>query len=181
MSLSIEVGPMFSGKTTSLINAINEKLLLGENVVAVKHTIDTRFGSGADKIISHNGDQLLASATLQIISVTHLCQVKLPDNARHIYIDEGQFFPDLVEFCTKWADAGLEVAVFALDGDFHRNMFGQIGFLLPRADTIRKRKAFCSCGIDALFTKRIVSSSEQILVGGSESYIATCRQCYLKK
>ena len=41
-------------------------------------------------------------------------------------VDEGQFFPDLVEFCDSMANAGKQVVVAALDGDFLRQPFGDI-------------------------------------------------------
>ncbi|CAM4553948.1 unnamed protein product [Lepidochelys kempii] len=37
-----------------------------------------------------------------------------------IGIDEGQFFPDIVEFCEAMANAGKTVIVAALDGTFQR-------------------------------------------------------------
>ena len=39
-----------------------------------------------------------------------------------IGIDEGQFFPEIVEYAGKWADEGREIFVSGLDGDFNRKV-----------------------------------------------------------
>ena len=45
-----------------------------------------------------------------------------------IAIDEAQFFPDLLEFCTEASDLdNKQVLVAGLDGDFQRQRFGQVG------------------------------------------------------
>lgn len=41
-----------------------------------------------------------------------------------VSIDEGQFFPDVVEFAERCANAGKVVIIAALDGDFRRKPFG---------------------------------------------------------
>lgn len=42
-------------------------------------------------------------------------------------IDEAQFLPDLLEFCTTAADVDRKhVVVAGLDGDFKRQRFGQV-------------------------------------------------------
>ena len=44
-----------------------------------------------------------------------------------IAIDEAQFFPDLLDFCTSAADEDSKrVIVAGLDGDFQREKFGQV-------------------------------------------------------
>ena len=48
-------------------------------------------------------------------------------------IDEGQFFPDVVEFCDEAANLGKTVVVAALDGTFERKPFGNIVSLIPLA------------------------------------------------
>ena len=43
-----------------------------------------------------------------------------------IAIDEGQFFPDIVEMCEEMANNGKAVIVSGLDGTFERKPFGTI-------------------------------------------------------
>ena len=60
-----------------------------------------------------------------------------------VAIDEGQFFPDIVEFCEAMANKGIIVIVAALDGTFQRKPFGKILELLPLAEKVTKLTAVC--------------------------------------
>lgn len=96
-----------------------------------------------------------------------------------IGVDEGQFFPDIVEFCEAMANAGKIVIVAGLDGTFQRKPFGRILELIPLAEDVVKLNAVCMiCQGDAAFSKRRGSEMEVELIGGSEKYMAVCRSCY---
>ena len=99
-------------------------------------------------------------------------------------IDEGQFFPDLKEYVVKWCEEYKKnIIVIGLDGDYKRNPFGQILDLIPIADNVMKLKAMCklcSDGTEALFTHRLTTEDEQVLIGNS-NYIPVCRQHYLEQ
>ena len=98
-----------------------------------------------------------------------------------IFINEGQFFPDLrdvvktlVETCQK------EVYVCGLDSDFRREPFGDILRLITLCDSVEKLKARCvRCQNDAIFTHRVSNEVEQVVIG-SDEYIPLCRECFLR-
>lgn len=80
---------------------------------------------------------------------------RLPDDVEVIGIDEGQFFPDLVEFAERMANAGKIVIVAALDGTFQRKPFGNVGLLLPLSEQVDKLNAVCMrCHCTASFSAR---------------------------
>ena len=67
-----------------------------------------------------------------------------------------------------------------MDGDFKRNVFGEILQLIPRCDDYLKLHALCAkCkdGTKASFSHRISTENEQISIG-SDNYIPLCRKCY---
>ena len=71
-------------------------------------------------------------------------------------IDEGQFYPDLVEGVESFLRRDKIVIISALDGDFERKPFGQIPELIPLSDDIVKLRAICMrCGDDAPFSHRL--------------------------
>ena len=94
----------------------------------------------------------------------------------------GQFFSDLYDFCYKAVEIDCKlVVVSGLDGDFQRKAFGQLLDLIPLADRVDKLSALCTrChdGTAAIFSKRVVKGTEQIAVGGLDSYIPVCRFHY---
>ena len=97
-----------------------------------------------------------------------------------IGIDEGQFFPDLVEVCEELASLKKTVIVAALNGDFRMEPFPVIAKLISKADKIKLLKAYCfNCHKDANFSLRIVQSNETVLIGAGESYKPACRDCHV--
>ncbi|KYO27386.1 thymidine kinase, cytosolic [Alligator mississippiensis] len=99
-----------------------------------------------------------------------------------IGIDEGQFFPDIVEFCEAMANAGKTVIVAALDGTFQRKAFGSILNLVPLAESVVKLNAVCmECYQEASYTKRLGAEREVEVIGGADKYHSVCRLCYFRK
>ena len=96
----------------------------------------------------------------------------------YIFINEGQFFDNLVEFCNIYASLGKEIYVCGLDGDYLKRPFGEILNLIPHCDTVTKLSAECSCGRPANFTKKIKSTPNLIYIGSHETYSPVCRKCY---
>ncbi|NWI12239.1 KITH protein, partial [Crypturellus soui] len=97
-------------------------------------------------------------------------------------IDEGQFFPDIVEFCETMANAGKTVIVAALDGTFQRKAFGNILNLVPLAESVVKLNAVCmECYREASYTKRLGAEREVEVIGGADKYHSVCRACYFRK
>ncbi len=79
------------------------------------------------------------------------------------------------------ANAGKIVIISGLSGTFQRKPFGPILELIPLAEQITKLSAACRiCYRVADFTQRIVEREEIELIGGSESYIPVCRECFNK-
>ena len=96
-----------------------------------------------------------------------------------IGIDEGQFFPDLVEVCEELSLLNKIVIIAALNGDFRMEPFPVISRIISKADKIKLLKAYCfNCHKDAKFSLRIVQSNETVLIGAGDAYKPACRQCH---
>lgn len=102
-------------------------------------------------------------------------------NVDVIAVDEGQFFPDIVECTQKWADMGKIVIVAALDATFERKPFGSICQLVPMAESVKKLSAVClHCSEEAQFTHKHCNNTGEINdIGGLDKYIPVCRKCFL--
>lgn len=168
------IGPMFSGKSTEIIRRIRLLKHINKRVLVVKPQIDDRYIS--DKITSHNYE------TADCIVISSLEELDINDYDC-IIIDEGQFFNDLKENVINWVDnLNKDVVIGGLDGDFKRQPIGQILELIPYSDKCIKLNSLCNIckdGTEALFSHRIVNSKDSIFVGGAESYIPVCRNCFL--
>jgi len=176
--LEIIIGPMFSGKSTRVIEICNRYESIGKNVLNITHIIDNRYGDGV--ISSHNKIQKKATCIDRLmLLITSKNYIK----SEIILIEEGQFFSDLVEFVKLSVDIDKKhVIVAGLNGDYKRERFGDILDLIPMAENVEMLTAFCKkCndGTLAHFTKRIiVDKHTQTLVGSDDLYIPVCRFHY---
>lgn len=163
---------MFSGKTTELMRRLKRYQISTHKCLTIKYANDIRYDMNG--IATHDQQVLPAVAT------TTLKEVK--EKAKKysvIGIDEGQFFPDTVEFAEEMANLGKIVIVAALDGTYQRLAFGNILQLVPLAESVVKLTAVCmSCYEEASYTKRISSETAVEVIGGCDKYIAACRKCY---
>jgi len=179
-SLNIYIGPMYAGKTTKLIETYQECLNNDENVVVLTHSTENRYS--IDKLSTHDQKKIscFKCDTIKSFINQHIDAIK---DSNFVLIDEGQFFTDLTEVLYLVNELHQNVFVFGLDGDFKRNKFGQISDLIPHCDRIEKLHAVCgNCSNPAIFSDRIVSSStEQVLVGSQDMYQPLCRLCYNAK
>jgi thymidine kinase len=177
--LELIVGPMFSGKTTRLIELYHEYKNQGKNVLVINYHADRRYH---DTMLStHNRVMipcLFTDCLYEFISGSNLEYEK----ADVILINEGQFFSDLYATVLVMVEKSKKkVHVCGLDGDFRREKFGEIADLLPLCDHIIKLTSKCdrSCSSPALFSHRICGKTERVVIG-SDSYIPLCRNCYIQ-
>lgn len=190
--LSITYGPMFSDKTGDLIQGIKNKHVIssiqGEPFkgIVVNHMSDVREDTHqVENLTTHN--RCFSSSpfpdNIDFISAKRLKDIELILNEYgHISIDEGQFFPDLVEEVLDLVEnKGKDVHIVGLIADSDRKPFGELWKLIPYADHVESKKAYCVyCkGItrNAPFTKYIGESEkeDQALVGASGKYVPVCR------
>jgi thymidine kinase len=177
----IIIGPMFAGKTTYLINKVNELVVSGvslNEMLLFNHSSDSRYDTG--KICSHDGSKLECHTQqyLNSLDFNILCNNNY-SRIKYIFIDEAQFFPDLFDTIVKILKKTKQITIFifGLDGDYQQQPFAQsrILELIPYCSSITKLLAKCTiCKNNAPFTRRISNSTEQILVGGSNEYQPVC-------
>jgi thymidine kinase len=176
--LQLIIGPMFSGKTTKLMNIALSYMRNGDSVLCITHESDTRYGH--TRIISHDKESIDAHAMPLLRDAFGLHEYT---KCRYVCIEESQFFDDLVASVIKMVETDKKhVIVCGLDGTYERKPFANIMELVPLADTVEKLAGLCNvCGDRATFSKRLVESTGDILVGGAEMYMNVCRKHYLVK
>lgn len=173
--LVMVIGPMFASKTTSLRAFAQRYALAKKNCLVVKFSKDNRY-SVEQELITHDKLKVPASCVAEKLSeIPHW-----PYNqADVILIDEAHFYNGLAEFCAKATKEGKVVIAAGLVSTWDQKPFSEMCNLLAQADEVISLKAVCTnCGEDAIFTKRIVPSTQLQLIGGSDLYTARCRACY---
>jgi len=186
--LSVWVGPMFAGKTSTLLREAQFQLDLQPNkrILIINHSLDSRDSRG---VSSHQGNfpgPQLPWCKSNLLSTVDITEVDL------IVVDEAQFFPDLEIMVKQWLQLDKMIYVGGLNADVNQNFFGEIYRLLPLADRFTHLTAICSHCIKAYngiitpeilksmtapFTARIEPeiSDNQIDIGGAEKFRPSCR------
>lgn len=177
--IELIIGCMYSGKTTEIIRRIQMYSTLNKPVAIFTHYSDTRYSEEEGYIVTHN-QNVVKGIPLTFLST--IFDMDIYKNSEIVFIEEGQFFPDLFETVIRCANCdGKHVIISGLDGDFLLNPFEQMVKLIPHAEYVKKYNALCKkCGdgTPASFSKRIVDSNERELVGSDGIYEAVCRKHY---
>ena len=178
--LEIILGPMFSGKTSKILEIYKQCVFSNIPVIAINHSSDTRY---SETMISTHDRQMIPciqTDKLYSLRTNEELYQKFADS-KVILINEGQFFEDLYEWVIEMVgDFKKEIYVCGLDGDFNRNKFGSILNLIPHCDKVNKLKSLCSMckdGTRAIFSHRMSQERQQVLIG-SDCYKPVCRKCY---
>ena len=182
--LELILGPMFSGKTTQLIQVYKKYAYIGKKIATINYDGDTRYD--LSMLSTHDKLMIPCIQTASINELWNNCdnvhynEVKEADV---ILINEGQFFEDLYECVLDMVEKHNKIVyICGLDGDFKRNRFGKVLDLIPYCDKIVKLKSLCSIcknGKPAIFSHRITDESLQIVIG-SDNYTPLCRSCYIQ-
>jgi thymidine kinase len=172
--LELILGPMFSGKTTRLIQHYKAYKFIGKKIVVINYSLDTRYSE--TMLSSHDRIEI------PCVFTSTLSDKSLWIDADVILINEGQFFGDLLETVVEMVDVHKkQVHICGLDGDFRRQRFGTLLDLVPYSDKVEKLNAFCGMcknGNFATFSHRVSNESAQVVIG-SDNYMPLCRACYL--
>lgn len=173
--LELIIGPMFSGKSSRLVEIFNQCKFCNISVIAINHVMDNRY----DETLLSTHDKIM----IPCIKAERLADIdpSILSSTSVILINEGQFFEDLYEAVEDMLREGKQIYVCGLDGDFERKKFGAILDLIPLCDTVSKLTSLCSIcknGKKGIFSMRLTGEKEQTVVG-SDNYIPVCRECYV--
>lgn len=183
--LYFKYGAMGSSKTANaLITKFNYEER-GMNVLLLKPAMETRDGS--DVIVSRIGLSAKCRPVADDESILEIYKTERP-NADVIIADESQFFsPEHIDEFRRIVDeCDIPVLCFGLRTDFLTGLFPGSRRLFEIADSIAEIKTICSCGSKATVNARIsdgrvVTSGDQVCLGGNDLYVAMCHRCWKKR
>ncbi|GAA1547056.1 MULTISPECIES: thymidine kinase [Brevibacterium] len=184
--LDVIAGPMFSGKSEELMRRVRRAKIAGVTVLVLSHSLDTR--SDLSAITSHIGVNIPA---VPVGDVDSLAEAARAEDYDLVAIDEAQFFgPDLVPVVMELVEGGATVIVEGLCVTFDGGPFEPMPTFMAVAEDVLKLTAVCTiCGRDAVFHQRVgapgrtaeeseprATDIDASHIGGSESYVARCRE-----
>ncbi len=186
--LTVVIGCMFAQKSTELVRRIRRYRSIGYQVLVVNSYRDTRYqnrdgedGGSGGGIVTHDEKREEGVMARNLSEVEE--QIRT-GRFQAVVVDEGQFFSDLFDCVTRWADEieGLDIVVAGLDGTFQREPFGDMLRLIPHAEEVVRLSALCArCrdGTKAVYSRRRgVAGQDVMVVGAGEYYEPVCRRHY---
>ena len=182
--LGLYIGPMYSGKTSKLLELYKQFTFCNIPVKVINHSDDTRYHESM--LSSH--DKIMIPC-IQIAKISEVWfdvnNANYTDlrNAEVVLINEAQFFDDLYICVNDMLDKNKKIYISGLDGDFEQKRFGQMLDLIPLCDNVTKLTALCNIckdGTPGIFSLRLSDEKIQTLIG-SDNYIPVCRNCYNMK
>lgn len=183
--LALYIGPMYSGKTSKLLELYKQYNFCEVNTLVINFEGDSRYSN--DMLSTHDKTMIPCIKAGELSQISDIANGVVSEqfkNCNVILINEGQFFKDIVLW-VKIAIGPLykkTVHICGLDGDYTRSKFGDWLDLIPQCDKIEKLYSVCNdCKIKpALFSHRLSQETKQILIGSTD-YIPLCRACYENK
>ena len=178
--LELILGPMFSGKTSTLKKIYDQCVYCSIPVMVINYSGDNRYSD--DSVMSTHDKIMIPCIMGTSIMETITNNPEKVSKSGVILINEGQFFDDIKCVIDLVEKDHKRVYICGLDGDFQKNKIGSLLDLIPYCDNVCKLKSLCSeCrnGKAGLFSYRITNETNQVVIG-VENYKPLCRACYEK-
>lgn len=183
-------GPMFCGKTSRLVNIINDLCFSRKPYIVISHIADKQRheemnlrASHDDYLISHSGAKVRATMFSDLDEVDR--ERCLEDGVRAVVIDEIQFFPKASAIAfIEWARLnGMDVYTAGLSSDFTGTPFPICSWLYVNAKIQRMRGTCALCSRPSVYshlrnTSDSSAASGNIVVGGADKYQPLCQPCF---
>ena len=146
--LELFIGPMFSGKSTRLVDIYKQCKFCNIPVTVINHIIDNRYDN--ELLSTHDQVKIPCLQACELNDIwtdngykksgekKDLWAHNAVRDSEVILINEGQFFPDLYDVVVDMLNCNKKIYICGLDGDFERKKFGQILDLIPLCDKVEK-------------------------------------------
>ena len=175
------VGPMFSGKSDSLIN-IYSKIWNKDIVMAFKPKNDTR---DENYIKSKNSDLIIPAYYIEYLEEIYDYIDEREKNGKHvstIFIDEAQFLKGSVDVLTDLSvNYDIDFYIGGLNMTSEQKPFGLMPYIMAVSENVDVIKGFCvECNKPSIYTYYEGEKDSDVLVGDG-NYTSLCRKCLAKK
>jgi thymidine kinase len=179
--LYFKYGCMNSSKSANLLMIKYNYEEQGFKVKLLKPSLDDRDGKSVIK--SRVGLEAQCSLVRPESSIYDHYDADATDV---LMIDEAQFLTEKQVDELYQISFDIPVLCFGLLTDFSQHLFEGSKRLIELSESIHELKTVCQCGARANYNGRfdgagnLITSGEQIVIGGNEKYKALCKKCYDK-
>jgi len=174
---------MNAGKSTVLLQAAHNYAERGMQTYLITAKLDnragdariaSRIGIGESADTFEPGEDLFAKIEARLAEGPCSC----------MFIDEAQFLEEkqVWQLARAVDDLKVPIMCYGLRVDFLGQLFPGSAALLALADEMREVRTICHCGKKATMVirkdadGRVVTSGDQVQVGGNETYVSLCRK-----
>ena len=176
------VGPMFGGKTTKLLSAIDRYRYQGRDIHVFKPIVDERYSK--EEVVTHWGAKVPATRiTSPVSSLDPAFEsfYHIKDNSV-IAVDEAFMLEGIGKVLVDLFKRGHTVLASSLQLSSDFTPYKEIQEMMPFATKVEVCPAVCSiCGADAYYTEKIGGRSDHAIeVGGSEMYQPRCLSHFMQ-
>lgn len=163
----IFTGPMFGGKTTKMLGALERAKHQKKNIILFKPKKDNRYSFA--KVSSHNG---ISWDAHNVVNGDEI--LTFANDVDIIAIDEAFMIPGCAKAAIKLFRSGKSVYISSLQLSANAEPFLEIVDMFPWATKVEVCPAVCPVtGQDAYYTIA-KTAVDMIQVGGSETYEPRC-------
>ena len=178
------VGPMFGGKTTKLLSAIDRYKYQGRDIHVFKPIVDERYSTS--DIVTHWGAKIPATRISSETMAENLQPFFYRASGKDkvvVAVDEAFMIDGIADILVRLFKCGHTILVSSLQLSSDFTPYKEIAGMLPYATKVEVCPAVCSaCGADAHYTEKTGGRSDHgIEVGGAEMYQPRCFNHFLRE
>ena len=183
LHICVITGPMFSGKTSKLIELYN--IYNPSETLTFNHAIDARYYGSENVISTHDKNYIPCMKFNTCIDIYNFLNTNNKLNTiKNIFIDECQFFNDIDIFINKLNNTKTSInniVLAGLDKDAKGIIFNNaFDNITNNADIVYKLQARCyKCNGPADYSICLIENTletNNVLVGNNEIYQPACNQ-----
>ena len=166
----VYTGPMFGGKTSRMLAALDRAKYQSKKIIAFKPKMDHRYAD--ESIVTHTGhsfDAVCISDGEEIFDYAKKADV--------IAVDEAFMIDGIADALIELFRKGKSVYVSTIQLSAHGFFFAEVQAMMPWATKVEVCPAVCSqCEKDAYYTVAKIDGLGHIEVGGAETYEPRCHE-----
>jgi len=176
---------MNAGKSIDLLRINHNYIENGKKTLCFTSAKDIRYGKG--KITSRIGISIDAILIYEETNIYEI--VKKENDISCVFVDESQFLKkeQVFQLANIVDELNIPVICYGLRTDYMLNVFEGSEYLMGISDKLEEIRTICfECKSkkaiinSRIIDNKIITTGEQIQIGGNESYQPLCRKCYKK-